>query len=205
MIEKVLEQKLLIASHNLDKVNEIRHILGDFPVQLLSMQDFPEIQPVDEDQDTITGNAVKKALETAWQAGVYTLADDTGLFIDALDGAPGVYAARFAGPDCSYADNRIKALQLMAGKAERNAAFRTAVVLAAPDGVVAIHEGCVKGRITESERGDNGFGYDPIFEVEDTGKTYAEMNDNDKNRCSHRALALQSILPVLRAVFSDSF
>jgi len=169
------------------------------------MQDFPDIDPVDEDQDSITGNAIKKALETSWQAGVYTLADDTGLFIDALDGAPGVYAARFAGPDCSYEDNRHKALHMMTGKEDRNASFRTAVVLAAPDGVLAIHEGCVKGTITETERGGSGFGYDSIFEVEDTGKTYAEMNDSDKNRCSHRALALQSILPVLQELFADSF
>ena len=195
--------KLLIASHNLDKVEEIRHILADLPVQLLSMQDFPDIPPVIEDRETISGNAVKKALETAMQAGIYTLADDTGLFIDALDGAPGVYAARFAGPECTYRDNRTKALHMLAGKTLRDASFRTAVVLAAPKGVVSVHEGRVNGRITEAERGNRGFGYDAIFEVENTGRTYAEMDDAEKNACSHRALALISILPVLQEIFKN--
>lgn len=190
--------RLLIATNNQDKLREIAHILRDCDIQIYSMRDIPAMAEVVEDRDTIRGNAAKKALETARHSGMICLADDTGLFIDALDGAPGVYAARWAGEDCSYADNRHKALEMMQGITQREASFRTCMALAAPDGVIAIKEAGVSGIITDCERGNNGFGYDAVFEPSGTGLTFAEMDDADKNRISHRALALQAILPVIR-------
>lgn len=190
--------RLLIATNNLDKLREIAHILRDCDIQIFSMQDIPSMDEVVEDRDTIRGNAAKKALETAQHSGMICLADDTGLFIEALGGEPGVFAARWAGENCSYADNRHKALEKMQGITDRRASFRTCMALAAPDGIIALKEAGVSGVITETERGSNGFGYDAVFEPSGTGLTFAEMDDADKNRISHRALALQAILPGIR-------
>ncbi|MEF3693885.1 MAG: RdgB/HAM1 family non-canonical purine NTP pyrophosphatase [Candidatus Cloacimonadota bacterium] len=189
---------LLLATHNKDKLAELIYLLNDPMIRILSMADFPQIPEVVEDRDTIEGNACKKALETAQAAGFICLADDTGLFIDALNGAPGVYAARFAGESCSYQDNRIKALELLKDTTKRQAEFRTAVALAAPDGIISLKLGRVKGKISSSEKGENGFGYDSIFELDELGKTYAELDNKEKNSLSHRALAIQAILPVIR-------
>jgi XTP/dITP diphosphohydrolase len=203
--EKLKMPTLVIASRNRDKIKEIRAVLaalGD-GIEIVSSHDLlPEFDVV-EDQDTILGNAAKKALETAVATGLPTLADDTGLFIDALEGAPGVFAARFAGEGCSYADNRQKALQMLSGVDDRRAEFRTAIVLAETQGVVATREAAVSGEITTEERGSNGFGYDAVFEVGETGITYAQMTDSQKNECSHRALALQAILPFLKTYFPN--
>lgn len=189
-------RELLIASNNRDKLVELKSLLGALPYRLFCLQDFPELPATIEDRDTIAGNAMKKALEAAKGSGMLALADDTGLFIIALDSAPGVYAARYAGEQCSYADNRHKVLSLMQGISDRRASFRTAVALAAPDGIIAVVEGVVEGKITESERGASGFGYDSIFEVE--GLTYAEMDDDAKNRISHRGAAIARIIPILQ-------
>jgi XTP/dITP diphosphohydrolase len=195
--------RLVLASHNKDKLREIRALLADLDVEIISLADVLPGFDVVEDKDTILANAAKKALETAKATGLPALADDTGLFIDALNGAPGVYAARFAGEGCSYADNRQKVLSLLKGIAHRKAEFRTVAVLAEPDGVVAYREGVMPGLISAEERGSNGFGYDSVFEVEDTGKTYAELDDAEKNACSHRAKALQNFLPFLLKYFTD--
>lgn len=195
---------LLIASHNPDKIKEIAQIISPLGFQIFSMQDFPDIAPVIEDCDTISGNAMKKALEVAKQSGMLTMADDTGFFIEALGGEPGVFAARFAGENCSYADNQDKALHLMENIANRKAIFKTVIALAMPDGIIALHQGSVSGNITHEKRGKGGFGYDPIFEVEDTGKTYAEMTDSEKNLCSHRAKALQSMIPFLQDLLKSN-
>ncbi|MFO7660356.1 MAG: RdgB/HAM1 family non-canonical purine NTP pyrophosphatase [Candidatus Cloacimonadaceae bacterium] len=196
-------QKLVIATHNPDKLKEIRVLLSDLQVEIVSVDDVLPGFDVVEDKDTILANAAKKALETAQATGLPVLADDTGLFIKALNGEPGVLAARFAGFGCSYADNRHKALKLLQETDDRQAEFRTVVVLAEPDGVVAYREGVVTGQITREERGSNGFGYDSVFEVIFTGKTYAEMDDVEKNACSHRGKALMSILPFLKEYLSD--
>jgi len=194
-------QRLVIATHNNDKLREIKAVLAELPVVIVSINDVLPGFDVVEDKETILANAAKKALETAQAIGLPTLADDTGLFIDALNGEPGVFAARFAGEDCSYADNRHKALKLLENKQDRQAEFRTVAVLAEPEGLVAYREGIVKGLITTEERGSNGFGYDAIFEVLGTNKTYAEMDDDEKNACSHRGKALRSILPILTDFF----
>lgn len=196
-------QALLIATHNPDKLAEIRQILQDCPVRLLSMADFPRLAPPLEDKDSIEGNAMKKAREISAATGLLCLADDTGLFIDALDGAPGVYAARFAGEGCSYQDNRIKALQMLEGKTERKAEFRTAMALAAPDGIIALQLGSVRGSIATEERGEAGFGYDSIFIVESLGKTFGEISDAEKHAVSHRGKALEAMLPLIRCLLTD--
>ena len=191
---------LLIATNNPDKFREISALLAHLPIRLYAMDHFPHLEPVEEDRATIEGNAAKKALETARETGMLCLADDTGLFIEALDGEPGVFAARWAGPGCSYRDNRIKAIEQMRGISNRRASFRTVVALAAPDGIIGCMEGRVDGSITSEERGERGFGYDAVFEVEGTGKTYAQMTDEEKNSLSHRALAIIAMLPVLEQV-----
>lgn len=189
-------RELLIASHNRDKLVELKSLLGALPYRLFCLQDFPELPATLEDRDSIAGNAMKKALEAAEVSGMLTLADDTGLFISALNDAPGVFAARYAGEPCSYADNRHKVLSLMQGITDRRASFKTAVALASPEGIIAVVEGVVEGKITDSERGTSGFGYDSIFEVE--GLTYAEMDEAAKNRISHRGAAIARIIPVLQ-------
>lgn len=194
--------KLLIASNNPDKISEIRHLLADLEVELLSLRDFPKLPATVEDQDTIAGNAMKKALEAAQNAGLHCLADDTGFFIEALNGEPGVKAARFAGEHCSYKDNRDKALRLLLGEQDRRAEFRTCVALAAPDGIIALKEGTMPGSITTQERGENGFGYDSIFQPAESQKTYAEMSDPEKNEISHRARALSLMRPILADLIS---
>ncbi len=180
-----MKSEILIASNNPDKLLELNALLSALPLNLHSLKEFPDMAPTIEDQDTIAGNAMKKALDAAIHSDMIAIADDTGLFIEALNGEPGVYAARFAGENCSYADNRRKALEMLKGNPNRNASFRTAMAMASPEGIIAVVEGKVEGIITESERGNSGFGYDSIFEI--NGFTYAEMDAETKNQCSHRA------------------
>jgi len=161
------------------------------------MDDFPKFPPTVEDRDTIEGNAMKKALEMAKLSGMLCLADDTGLFIDALDGAPGVYAARFAGEGCSYHDNRVKALQLLEGITQRKAEFRTAMALAAPDGIISFQIGKVTGSIAYEEKGEAGFGYDSIFIVDSLQRSFGELSDSEKHSVSHRGRVLRAMLPVI--------
>ncbi len=192
---------LLIASNNPDKISELKALLASLPLKLHGLRDFPQLTAIEEDQDTIAGNAMKKALEAAQGSGLICLADDTGLFINALNNAPGVYAARFAGENCSYADNRKKVLELMQGIDDRKAEFRTAVALASLEGIITVVEGKMEGVITHEERGNSGFGYDSIFAVK--GITYAEMDEAAKNGCSHRAEAIKAILPVLSGLVNS--
>ncbi len=187
--------KLLIATRNKDKIIEIREILKDLDLEIISAFDIPGMPDVIEDRDTIKGNAIKKAEECAAFSGLLTLADDTGLFVDALDGAPGVYAARYAGENCSYKDNRDKMLKEMNGKDNRVAQFRTVVAFASPTGIITTAEGKVDGEITTKEIGTGGFGYDAIFKAVETGKTFGEMTQTEKEKISHRGRAFRNILP----------
>lgn len=191
---------LFFSSHNLDKVRELQEILLPFGIALHSIGDFLDYPETVEDRDTIYGNAIKKAIEGARFTGMPALADDTGLFIPALDGNPGVLSARWAGEGCSYQDNREKILLQMRGEENREAFFETAVALADRSGLISVVSGKVRGYITKIERGEGGFGYDSIFEVEGLGKTYAQMNDEQKNRLSHRALATGAMLPLLKRI-----
>ena len=195
---------LLLASHNQDKAKELKALLSGMNIQLLTLNDFPTIVPTIEDQDTICANAMKKAFEASLKTGLVSLADDTGLFIKALNDKPGVYSARFAGEHCSYKDNRMKVLKLMEGITNRYAEFRTCVALSAPDGIISFKIGILEGNITTEERGTNGFGYDSIFMPLPFNKTYAEMTDTEKNSISHRAKAIEAIIPIIKELIESS-
>ncbi|HOQ83608.1 MAG TPA: RdgB/HAM1 family non-canonical purine NTP pyrophosphatase [Candidatus Syntrophosphaera thermopropionivorans] len=195
---------LLLASHNQDKAKELKALLSGMNIQLLTLNDFPNIVPTIEDQDTISANAMKKAFEASLKTGLVSLADDTGLFIKALNDKPGVYSARFAGEHCSYKDNRMKVLKLMEGITNRYAEFRTCVALSAPDGIISFKIGILEGNITTEERGSNGFGYDSIFMPLSFNKTYAEMTDTEKNSISHRAKAIEAIIPIIKELIESS-
>jgi len=157
--------------------------------------EWPE---VDEPYDSLEANALHKARTVVEHTGVASLADDTGLEVTALGGAPGVFTARFAGPDATYADNVAKLLAELDGVAERTARFRTAVALVYTDGREVTAEGILEGRIARNRRGTNGFGYDPVFEVEAFGyQTLAEIPEAEKNLISHRARALQALARLL--------
>ena len=183
---------LVCASANPDKVVEIAAILGDEVHLEPRPVDVPDVV---EDADTLEGNARLKATAIARATGRPAIADDTGLEVVALDGAPGVFAARFAGEDATYADNRAKLLAALDGVADRRARFRTVAMVAWPDGSETVAEGACNGVIADEERGQRGFGYDPVFvPVESDGRTFAEMSDEEKNALSHRARALRNLL-----------
>lgn len=189
--------KLLLATRNEDKVIEIIEILKELDVEIISASQFPDMPDVIEDKNTIKGNSIKKATECAEYSNLLTIADDTGLFVEALDGKPGIYAARYAGKNCSYKDNRAKMLEEMKNKSNRNAQFRTVCALVSPKGLIATTEGIVKGKITEEEYGSNGFGYDAIFKADETGSTFGEMTLPDKEKISHRSRAFNKMIPIL--------
>jgi len=190
--------KLLLATRNTHKVKEIVALLAGTNIQVVSALDFPGMPDVVEDRDTIEGNAIKKARECAAYAGMPAIADDTGLFVDALDGRPGAFAARYAGEGCSYADNRLKMLARMKGVTRRNAQFRTVVAFATPTELVATTTGEVRGTITLAEEGSGGFGYDPIFRADETGLTFGMMDAAAKHAISHRGRAMAAMIPILK-------
>jgi XTP/dITP diphosphohydrolase len=183
--------KLVIATRNAHKLAEIREIFDFQTLEVLSAFDFTDIPDVVEDGETLEANAIKKAVEIAKATGCWALADDSGLAVTALAGAPGVYSARYAGEHCSYEDNNVKLLQELAGKMDRTARFRTAICLSDPGGIFQTVEGACLGVIIEELRGTNGFGYDPLFVPDDYSETFAELDSEVKNRISHRARALQ--------------
>jgi XTP/dITP diphosphohydrolase len=183
---------LVCASANPDKVAEIQSILGD-AVHLMPRP--AEVPDVVENADTLIGNARLKAAAIATAAGAPAVADDTGLEVDALDGAPGVWSARYAGEDATYADNRHKLLSELDGVAERTARFRTVAMVVWPDGRELAVDGVCEGTITDVERGDRGFGYDSVFVPTDgDGRTFAEMTEAEKSAVSHRGRALRGLL-----------
>lgn len=194
-----MSQAIVIATRNRHKVSEITELLPGLRLELRLLGDFPGAPEVIEDEETLTGNAAKKARSAALFCGLYALADDTGLFVDALNGAPGVYAARYAGPGCSFSDNNSKLLSELSGLSpdKRTASFRCAIALASPSGSVITVEGRLDGHIALAASGSNGFGYDPLFLSAGTGKTLAELVSSEKNAISHRALAIRKIEPYL--------
>lgn len=187
--------ELVVASKNVDKVGEIEALLKDSAIdfEVVRGLDWPD---VDETEETLEGNALLKARAVVAATGLAAIADDTGLEVAALGGAPGVHTARFAGPRATYADNVTHLLAAMEGVEDRSATFRTVVVLVAPGSPHLVAEGRLEGNIARWPRGDFGFGYDPIFEVD--GKTLGEMTEREKNSISHRARALRSLIEELR-------
>jgi len=191
---------VVLATRNQHKVQEIQALLADLPIHLLSLADFPDLPDVIEDGSTCQENAVKKARETAAGTGHWALADDTGLEVDALDGRPGVYAARYAGEDATYAENCEKLLEELKHipVERRRARFLTVMALADPKGQTEVVEGQLQGQISEQFYGSQGFGYDPVFYVPKAHKTLAEMTLTEKNELSHRGQALRLAKDLLK-------
>ena len=184
---------LLVATTNLHKLEEYRAIFSDLPYRLLSLQDIRLDVDVEETGTTFAENAELKARSYAQASGLLTLADDSGLEIDALGGAPGVFSARFAGRDTSYEERFRLILERLKGlpTEQRGARFRCVIAIAEPSGSTRLVEGVIEGAIADAPRGERGFGYDPIFLVPEIGMTTAELTAEDKNRISHRGRAAQ--------------
>jgi XTP/dITP diphosphohydrolase len=193
--------RLVVASKNREKMAEIEAVLvaSGLVAEIVGGLDWPE---VDETGTTLEQNALLKARAVRAATGLPSLADDTGLSVAALDGAPGVQTARFAGPDATYDDNVSKLLAVMEGVTDRRASFRTVVALALPNGIEVLAEGKLDGFIAEMRRGHSGFGYDPIFEV--GTQTLAELGTDVKNGMSHRARALAALATLIREHSDDA-
>ena len=194
-----MSQKLLIATRNPKKKKELQEILSGFDLQLLNLDDIPPLPEVEEDGLTFEENAIKKALTVARQSNMLTLADDSGLVVDALQGAPGVYSARYAGPEADDDRNNQKLLQAMqhVEDHQRTARFVCVIALASPKGQVQTVMGSCEGMIGGKLHGVEGFGYDPLFIPEGFDKSFAELTPEIKNRISHRGIALNKIKPFL--------
>lgn len=184
---------MVLATRNRGKVAEFQEMLKGFPVQILCLSDFGPIPEVEEDGETFDDNAYKKALFTAKALGLPAIADDSGLVVEALDGAPGVYSARYAGPGANDQDNIKKLLAEMKGKENRRAAFHCVISIAVPSGPALTYEASCPGVIIEEAVGEGGFGYDPVFYCPELGKTFAQASMEEKNRVSHRGKALAEI------------
>lgn len=184
---------LLVATTNLHKLEEYRAIFADLPYRLLSLRDIRLDMDVEETGNTFAENAELKARSYAQASGLLTLADDSGLEIDALGGAPGVFSARFAGKDTSYEERFRLILERLKGlpTEQRSARFRCVIAIAEPSGSTRLVEGVIEGEIADAPRGERGFGYDPIFLIPEIGMTTAELTAEDKNRISHRGRAAQ--------------
>ena len=195
--------KLVLATANPYKVKEMRDILGGLGIDVLTLADFPPMEEVDETGDTLEANALLKADAVYRHTGLPSLADDTGLEVDALGGRPGVYSARYAGPNASYEDNVAKLLGELKGvaDADRTARFRTVMALRLSDTEHLFADGVAEGRIVGERRGVAGFGYDPVFLPSDgDGRTFAEMAPEEKNAISHRARALIAIADRIKEI-----
>ena len=187
--------KLIFATNNKHKLEEVREILGN-RFKILSLKDINCFEEIPETQNTIKGNASQKAHYIYNKYKIDCFADDTGLEIDALNGAPGVYSARYAGENCSYEDNVQKVLKELKNETNRKARFKTVISLII-NGKEYFFEGKIKGKITNNKRGTSGFGYDPVFLPEGYTETFAELSAVEKNKISHRGLATQKLIKFL--------
>jgi XTP/dITP diphosphohydrolase len=195
---------LLLATHNEGKLAELRGLLAGFPIAVATATDAPE---VDETGSTFAENALLKARAVAAWSGEWALADDSGLEVDALDGRPGVFSSRYAGPGATDDDRNARLLAEMEGvpDAARTARFRCVVALVAPDGRAWTRDGSCEGQIAHAPRGTNGFGYDPLFLLPERGLTMAELTPEEKARISHRGQALAAMREVLTGLLEDRF
>jgi non-canonical purine NTP pyrophosphatase, rdgB/HAM1 family len=192
-------KKLVFASNNAHKLSEIRAILGD-RIEIISLSDLQCHDEIPETADTLEGNALIKARYVWEHYGLYCFADDTGLEVEALGGAPGVYSARFAGEHASFEDNVSLLLERLSGvAAPRRARFRTVIALIDEYGT-HFFEGSVDGEITLERSGDHGFGYDPIFRPEGREETFAQLTEQEKNSMSHRGRAIQKLVRYLQVL-----
>ncbi|HJS67142.1 MAG TPA: XTP/dITP diphosphatase [Nitrospiraceae bacterium] len=193
-------QELVLATRNRHKGEELATLLGDLGITIRTLDEFPDAPEVVEDGDTCEVNAVKKARAIAEFTGLPAVADDTGLEVDALGGRPGVYAARYAGEDATYEDNCRKLLRELAGvpREQRTARFLTVAAIALPSDGIRVAQGTLNGMIAEEACGTLGFGYDPVFFVQELGKTLAQLSVDQKNTISHRAKAFTQVKDLLR-------
>lgn len=197
--------KVILATHNSDKYQEISDALKNFSISVLSLSDFPNIGEIIEDGSTLTENAIIKAKTVFDITGIPSISDDTGLMVDALNGEPGVYSARYASENATYSDNVNKLLLNMKNipKNKRIAHFKTVMVYW-DNNTELIVEGSVKGRITSSPKGVGGFGYDSVFYIPEQEKTFAEMTIKEKNKISHRGIALYNLKKELSSIIKNS-
>jgi XTP/dITP diphosphohydrolase len=217
--------KLILATRNQHKIEEIKKILSEADeeklarsgdqastniatqkLEILTLRDFPNVPEVEETGKTMKENAILKAKAVYSTTGIPALADDSGLEVDALKGAPGVVSARFAGQGCTYKDNNVKLLGLLKGIPEENreATFRCVVALALNQNDVRIVEGKVRGVITDKEIGENGFGYDPVFYCPELGKTFAQLTQDEKNIVSHRGIAFRKAKELIKKLMTNN-
>jgi len=201
-MEYILIKEIIIATGNKHKVEEISAILKDLNIKAIPMISFPSYPKTVEDGKTLEENAAKKAKEAALFFKKWALADDTGLEVDYLDGAPGVYSARYAGEPCTYEDNNNKLLNNLknAPDEKRTAKFRCVIAISSPEGTVSLADGQIFGIISKTTAGINGFGYDPVFFVPEYNKTFAELSSEIKNKISHRSKALQKAKEIIKNI-----
>ncbi len=195
-------KQILLATNNKHKAEEISALLSPLGFEVFSLFNFPNVPKTIEDQPTLEGNALKKAKEAFQSTGIFSLADDTGLEVYALGMEPGVYSARYAGENVTYADNNKKLLSVMNGvpQRRRGARFRTVIAIVGKN-IETTVEGIIEGEILENERGTNGFGYDPLFLPKGFTRAYAELSLEEKNQISHRARAMQQAAEFLKKNF----
>jgi XTP/dITP diphosphohydrolase len=195
-------KEIILATGNRHKVEEIKEILKDLSIKVAPMIFFSQYPNIEEDGKTLEENAIKKASKASKFFGKWTLADDSGLEVDYLDGAPGVYSSRYAGEKCVYEDNNNKLLKVLDGVPleKRTAKFRTVIAISSPDGKINLAEGKIFGIIALQSAGNNGFGYDPVFYVPEYGKTFAELSTDIKNSISHRAIGLQKAKEIIKSL-----
>ena len=198
-------KELVLASGNKGKMAEFQRLLEGLDVQIHSMKEYPEIGEIVEDGSTFAENALIKARAVCKATGKPAMADDSGLAVDALNGAPGIYSARFAGEQRSDADNNAKVLQLLEGveDSKRTARFFCVIAIVLPDGREYTAEGTCEGTILHALQGEGGFGYDPLFYVESLDKTFAELTMEEKNRISHRGHANRKAVEIIRGLKSE--
>jgi XTP/dITP diphosphohydrolase len=198
-------KELVLASGNKGKLAEFQRLLEGLDVQIHSMKEYPEIGEIVEDGSTFAENALIKARAVCKATGKPAMADDSGLAVDALNGAPGIYSARFAGEQRSDADNNAKVLQLLEGveDSKRTARFFCVIAIVLPDGREYTVEGTCEGTILHALQGEGGFGYDPLFYVESLDKTFAELTMEEKNHISHRGHANRKAVEIIRGLKSE--
>lgn len=197
---------IVLATRNRGKARELQALLAGLPAWLRSLDEYPNVPILPESGETFEANAIAKAATVVRLTGSIALADDSGIEIDALGGAPGVHSATFLGDAATDADRNVWVLERLRGipDAARTARYRAVVAVATPNGMVRTFEGTCAGAIAERTRGQEGFGYDPIFVVAGYGQTMAELPPEVKNRISHRARALEAARPYLESLTSDS-
>ena len=196
--------KIILATHNTDKRKEMMAALTDLNVEILSLVDFPQVGEIVEDGETLTENAIIKAKAVFDITGIPAISDDTGLSVDALHGAPGVYSARYAGENATYDDNVEKLVDEMKNvlPENRGAQFQTIMVYIDKDTELIV-DGVVKGQIANASKGVGGFGYDPVFYIPEQEKTFAEMTIQEKNQISHRGIALRNLKGILYSYLNN--